>query len=473
MASWTLAAKAADPPVEAEFSYASIELGFAEPMRIWDNQIRRDLVRTYPELPLRCHWSDDVLLECAIEPPAKARPATRYRIELGPGLLTQEGTSLGSQVLHAETDRPSLRAYVEGWERGMPGLTIIGNMAMAAEEVRAVLQVRDGARLVPYALESLSRFDHGDDEDRFRLHLSGEVGPDVRLDLRVAPGLRSKAGTLRGDQDESLLTVRANESFHVRSVSCRQRNEFRTWSLEGARKLLDCLPGEPIILTFSQMPDDASRERFAKALPAGVVLGEWREGDDDYWRGGDKRDRLAPGAMLRFIVPEANTRVALALDGLAVAGVPLEPLTMDVHTTDARPVLEARGQRVASASCWTLAHCLHLGCWASMRQARRCVLPRWVANCIRMKCGCQRENPTRGWWCRRKWTTRSCAREDGPGGTSWPRTRRRRRTCSRQAAWSLPRRTSILPFGLASARSLPGLSLGRERARSSARAWNW
>lgn len=345
MASWTLAAKAADPPVEAEFSYASIELGFAEPMRIWDNQIRRDLVRTYPELPLRCHWSDDVLLECAIEPPAKARPATRYRIELGPGLLTQEGASLGSRVLHAETDRPSLHAYVEGWERGMPRLTIIGNMAMAAEEVRAVLQVRDGGRVVPYTLEPVPGFDHEDDERRFLLRPSGDVGPDVRLELHVAPGLRSKAGTLRGDQDESLLAVRANESFRVRSVSCRQRKEPRTWSLEDARKLLDCVPGEPIILTFSQMPDDASRTRFAKALPAGIVLGEWRKGDD-YWRGGDKRDRLAPGAALRLTVPEANAHVALALDGLAVGGGPLEPLTIDIRTTDARPVLEARGQRV-------------------------------------------------------------------------------------------------------------------------------
>lgn len=346
MTSPTLAAKAADPPVEANFSYASIELEFSEPMRIWDNQIHRGLVRTQPELPLSCHWSDDVLLTCAFEPPAKPKPATRYRIDLSPGLFTQEGASLGRQVLHAETERPSLRAYVEGWEQGMPRVTIIGNMAMAVEEVRAVLQVRDGGRVVPYTLEPLSRSHPGDDEDRFRLHLSGEIGSDVQLDLRVAPGLRSEAGTLRGDQDESLLTVRANESFRVRSASCRQRDESRTWLLEGGSTPLDCLPGEPIILTFSQMPDDASRERFAKALPAGIVLGEWQEGEDGYWRGGHKRDRIAPGATLRLTVPEANARVALALDGLAVAGVPLEPLTVDVHTTDARPVLEAHGQRV-------------------------------------------------------------------------------------------------------------------------------
>ncbi len=347
MASWSFAVQAVEPPVEADFSYAAIELEFAEPMQIWDNQIHRDLVRTTPHLPLTCHWSGDVLLECAIEPPAKAKPATRYRIELGPGLLTQEGRLLGRQVLHAETERPSLHAYVDRWEEGMPHFNIIGNMAMAVEEVRAVLHVRDGERAVPYTLEPLPRYAHEDDERRFLLRLSGDVGPDARLDLRVAPGLRSPDGALRGEQDESLLGVHVNETFRVRSVACQQRDDVHAWTVEGARASLDCLPGEPIVLTFSQMPDDASRAHFAQRLPAGIALGEWREGSPDYRRGGEKRDLLASGAMLRLTVAKANTRVALALDGLATAaGQTLLPLTLDVRTTDARPMLEARGERV-------------------------------------------------------------------------------------------------------------------------------
>jgi uncharacterized protein YfaS (alpha-2-macroglobulin family) len=347
LASWSFAVQAADRPVEAEFSYAAIELEFAEPMQIWGNPLRRDLVRTTPELPLTCHWSDDVLLECAIEPPVKAKLATRYRIDLGPGLLTQEGKVLGRQVLHAETERPSVHAYVDRWEEGVPRFNIIGNMAMTAAEVRAVLQLRDGERLVPYTLEPIPGYVPEDDERRFLLRLSGEVGADARLDLRVTPGLRSAAGALRGEQDESLLSMRVNETFRVRTVSCRQRDGVQMRVVKGAHASLDCLPGEPIVATFSQMPDEASRARFAEHMPAGVTMGTWREGGADYWRGRDKRELLAPGAMLPLTIAKANTRVALTLDGLTTAaGLKVMPLTLDVRTTDARPLLEARGQRV-------------------------------------------------------------------------------------------------------------------------------
>jgi len=347
LAGWSFAVQAGDPPVEADFSYAAIELEFAEPMQIWDNQLHRDLVRTTPHLPLTCHWSDDVLLECAIDPPAKAQSATRYRIELAPGLLTQEGRPLGRQVLHADTERPTLHAYVDRWEQGVPRFNIIANMAMTAAEVRAVLHVRDGERVAPYTLEPLPKFAYEDDERRFLLQPSSDADSDTRLELHVVPGLRSAAGALRGTQDRSLLTARINETFRVRSVSCQQRDEVRARTVEGARVSLDCLPGEPIVVTFSQMPDEASRARFAKHLPADVTLGEWREGSADYWRDREKRDLLAPGAVLRLAVDKANTRVALALDGLATAaGEALLPLTLDVRTTDARPMLEARGERV-------------------------------------------------------------------------------------------------------------------------------
>lgn len=175
MAGWSFALQAAEPPVDADFSYGGLQLEFAEPMRVWDNQVQRDVVRTTPALPLACHWDDDVLLLCAVTTPAAPRPATRYRIDLAPGLVTQQGKAIPAQVLHVETERPALSADVEGWDAGMPRFSITGNMAMTVADVQAVLRVRVGERDVPYSIERLPRGRYDGGVHRFQVRLPGEV----------------------------------------------------------------------------------------------------------------------------------------------------------------------------------------------------------------------------------------------------------------------------------------------------------
>jgi uncharacterized protein YfaS (alpha-2-macroglobulin family) len=348
MAGWSFAVQAADPPVEADFSYRELQLEFAEPMRVWDNQVHRDVVRTTPALPLACHWDDDVLLLCAIERPAEPRFATRYRIDLAPGLLTQQGKAIPAQVLHAETERPALSAYVEAWDDdGMPRFSVVGNMAMTAADVQAVLRVRIGERDVPYAIERRQRYPHEGGGYRFEVRLSGDISSDTRVRLHVLPGLRSEAGELRGTQDATLLSAHANESFRVRQVSCRQRDEVRTLDGPVTRASLACLPGEPIQVVLSRMPDAASRERFAARLPAGVVVTGWHAGSPYYGRGRGAYDVLAPGAVVQLTVAAVKTQLSLAWDDMVTAtGASLVPLTLDVRTTDAQPSVKAPGDRV-------------------------------------------------------------------------------------------------------------------------------
>lgn len=347
MAGWSFAAQAADPTVDADFSYGGLQLEFAAPMRVWDNQVQRDAVRTTPALPLACHWNDDVLLLCAIEPPAAPRPATRYRIELAPGLLTQQGKAIPAQVLHVETERPALSAYVEGWDDGMPRFSVTANMAMTVADVQAVLRVRVGERDVPYSIDRLPRFRYDGGVHRFQVRLSGEVAADARVNLHVAPGLRSEAGDLRGTQNEMLLSALPNESFRVRQLSCRQRDEVRTLEGPVAHAALACLPGEPVQVVLSRMPDAASRERFAARLPAGVTVTRWHEGSPYYVRGRGRYEALAPGAIAQLTVAPANTRLSLAWQDMTTTeGASLVPLTLDVRTTDAQPSLKASGERV-------------------------------------------------------------------------------------------------------------------------------
>lgn len=347
MAGWSFAIQAAEPLVDADFSYGGLQLEFAEPMRVWDNQVQRDVVRTTPPLPLACHWNDDVLLLCAIAPPAAPHPASRYRIDLAPGLVTQQGKAIPAQVLHVETERPALSAYVEGWDAGMPRFSVTGNMAMTVADVQAVLRVKVGERDVPYSIERLPRFPYDGGVHRFQVRLLGEVAADAPVQLHVVPGLRSEAGDLRGTQNEMLLSALANESFRVRQLSCRQRDEVRTLEGPVTQAALACLPGEPIQVALSRMPDAASRERFAARLPVGVTVTRWHEGSPHYARRGGRHEALAPGAIVQVTVASANTQHSLAWADMTTAeGASLVPLTLDVRTTDAQPSLKAYGERV-------------------------------------------------------------------------------------------------------------------------------
>ena len=347
IAGWSFAIQAAEPPVDADFSYGGLQLEFAEPMRVWDNQVQHDVVRTTPALPLTCHWDNDVLLLCAITPPAAPRPATRYRVDLAPGLVTQQGKAIPAQVLHVETERPALSAYVEGWDAGMPLFSVTGNMAMTVADVQAVLRVKVGEGDVPYSIERLPRFRYDGGVHRFQIRLPGEVAADARVRLHVVPGLRSEAGDLRGTQDEMLLSALANESFRVRQLSCRQRDEVRTLEGPATQAALACLPGEPIQVVMSRMPDAASRERFAARLPAGMTVTRWLEGSPYYVRGRSRYEALAPGAIVQLTFASANAQFSLALEDMTTTeGASLVPLTLDVRTTDAQPSLKASGERV-------------------------------------------------------------------------------------------------------------------------------
>ncbi len=347
---WWLAAsvQAAEPPVEADFEYrGALRLEFAEPMQVWGNEVRRDLVRLTPQLPLACRWDDDVTLACNVEGPDKARPATRYRIDLAAGLRTQQGATLPAQVLHAETERPELWAGIARWDGGLPEFRITANMAVTPADVRAVLSVRAGERSLPYRLEP----DPGPGEWRFRLRLSGDAGEDARIALRVAPGLHSSAGALPGTQDRTLLRAHANESFRVRSVSCPQRAGMRTLTAPGERAELDCLADESVLVALSQAPDAASRARFEARLPEGIRVEAWLTDASAHYYYRASEAAAAPGTSVRLAMTRPNSLVLLSLDDLvSTTGARVAPLALTLRTGDVLPVLKAPGFRVLFAA---------------------------------------------------------------------------------------------------------------------------
>src|SRR5688572_12742450 len=97
---WLLCASvsAKPPKLEARFlGDDTLLLDFPEPMRNWDNATRSDLVRIAPQLSTTCSWDSDTRLNCRLG--AKIANATRYRIDVAAGLLTQTGRALGARTV--------------------------------------------------------------------------------------------------------------------------------------------------------------------------------------------------------------------------------------------------------------------------------------------------------------------------------------------------------------------------------------
>lgn len=337
----SLPAEAA-PQVRAAFDYRALHLEFAQPMQIWDNDAALD-VRLEPALPLRCAWHSDTLLVCLPEGERVPAAATRYRIRLPSGLRTQEGEALPDFGLEAETARPTLQAWVEGWELGLPRIVVSSAQRLGTDEAVRVLRLeRDGlpATLALRALPPRGAWDRG---SRFDLELPEALPPDSRLALRIAPGLRWEQGPLPGQQDQVLVQALANERFRLRGVACGGRVPVEGTPREG-RLALRCLAGEPVVLAFSARPDAASQALFADALPAAATLTGWEAGHR--WHRGIAATEVARAPGYSAVVSiEADNRLVpfvLPSDMRSEAGRDrLEPVALHLAMGDRRPTLYA------------------------------------------------------------------------------------------------------------------------------------
>lgn len=364
VAAWLLSATAfaAPPPmvhadeVVARIDYRGLVLEFPQPMRIWDNERRDDIVSVSPHLPTQCTWNGDTVMLCRFEKEHEPALATRYRIDLATGLKTQSGLDVGARTLHAETARPQVRAEVRGWKDGLPDVVVTSNDGSTAEQLRAVLRLAvDGAPVALPALRPLGKDDSRRAQERFGVNLPVIAGHDRELVLSVVPGLRSASGPLEGVQDTPLVRVLANESFALRGVTCRGPASRQSAYPERGAIDIACLPDEAVRLVFSRPLDEASRKRVERALPEGAKVRGW-ESDEDDWRY-DADDAGAamrgPAQWLEFQsdsprnVHTVELVADLRAEGQASA---FTPVRVTLRNGDYRPQLRTRHEQSLLAS---------------------------------------------------------------------------------------------------------------------------
>lgn len=349
-----IAADGVEPVAEASFGYRGLEIAFAQPMQAWGNEAREDLVRLEPAVPVRCHWSDDLVLSCRPVGEAEFALATRYRIAVAAGLALQTGERLPALALEADHQRPTVRALLS-MDADLSRIELESGFSLEEADLAAVLRLEVDGEAVPLPpLHAVPPMGSWDEASRFRLALPPLEGHDRRVSLSVVPGLRTADGPLRGGQDATLVAVIANEAFRLRGISCGGPARGVAKYPSAGRVAVDCMPGEPVALMLSSAPDEASREAFEAALPDGVRLlgwsGDWEWGRVTRSRGGPIH---VQGHRVEFVIDGArrvaSLSAALATLRAASGDAALEPVEATVRTADYRPVLAAARQQALLA----------------------------------------------------------------------------------------------------------------------------
>jgi len=348
----TSIALARTPPVEARLNgLQDFVLEFAQPMQNWDNAVRRDLVRLTPALPATCTWDSDTRLACHLD--GRFALATRYRLDIAPGLKTQAGTVLAEQTLHVETARPSVSAHIEDWKNGRPELQVSADMPVEPADLRTVLRLELDGRPITPRLQPLPPQWQGDTRSRFRLAVPSDADRSL-LTLRVKPGLRTASGPLPGQQDAELLRARINEPFFLRGVVCAGMGDRVIAPVRDSIVTVQCVPDQPVQLVFSRLLDTASRDMVAqRVVEAGAKVFRiersisWNRKDSPF---NEENVQAMPAQWAGIGEFAAGSRIELSFDGAMASedGAVLTPAMVRISFGEAQPQLRARNRALVA-----------------------------------------------------------------------------------------------------------------------------
>ena len=329
-------------PIRVSQRYNSLDLDFEQAMQAWGNEVRDDAIALRPELPLSCHWDDDTTLRCILPEGKRFADATRYEVRVAAGLKTQAGTTLPARALSFETARPGLTASIEDWQAGMPNVSVNSNTATDREQVARVLRVRIDDKPVAFSLVPSPATQWRPAGYSFDLRLPDMGAGPHRLVVSAVPGLRSRAGPLRGMQDGALLAALLNEPFALRGVSCIGPEGDVSAEPRAGRVAIACPAGQPLWLELSREPDEASLSRLQQSLPPGIQLrrNEYRP----YRPQREQRFVIAPPAFVALEMQDSSASAVLQLGAQfrSKDGEALQPVWIELHGGDFQPQLRGR-----------------------------------------------------------------------------------------------------------------------------------
>ncbi|HEU4662435.1 MAG TPA: MG2 domain-containing protein [Dokdonella sp.] len=282
----------------------SVHVGFDQPMLTWSGSGPSQQLAFDPPYACNWYWSDDTGLECEAAVEAEPlRPATRYRLVIGAGLVSQQGNALPPQSLRFDSPVPLVDADVQWSDGPAPYVELGVNTAVTEAALRGVLTAAvHGGATEPFALSNPS----GERASTsWQLRFPSTATDERVVVLRVQPGLRTEAGELAGTQDEALAQVMLGEPFRLRRAGCGSSVVYAA----AGPLVLSCAAGAPVLFEFSSPPTRASLDAWRATFPPDIHLDDGPPGSffASYDRSGPA---MRTGHVVSVVAARANAHIA-------------------------------------------------------------------------------------------------------------------------------------------------------------------
>lgn len=264
-----------------------------------------------PDIPCEWRWINDSALSCNLPDKEPLRPATRYGMEIRPGIKAQDGATLAAALTHNfTTERPDVR-YKEfrQWKGpGTPVLRLVFNQPVDKESVRSHVyfavgdkgegrmglnvapdpQDRELPQIVPvpgekYALIFKKSPPQKSDDDTRRkgggearriwvVEPSSALPLDTHVVLKTEPGLISALGPEAGNASSEVVQFDTYPAFAFLGIICTANDETPLTIPAGQDPKGKCNPMAPVHLSFSA---PVERSRIGKMLHFSPSVSGW------------------------------------------------------------------------------------------------------------------------------------------------------------------------------------------------------
>jgi hypothetical protein len=258
-----------------------------------------------PELACEWRWLDTQALACQLSQAHALRPATRYRVEIRPEFRTEAGALLQDGLAHEfVTQRPQLQwtAFADWEGPAQPVVRAHFNQPVTAASVAASLSFSGTPATVgPDLYDNQMPFFTPEGEARraWTLRPQQPLALDRKIELLIAPGLRSALGPEPGAEKRAALDFRTYPEFRFLGAACAsvRTRESKDWNA-GAPQPEDCSPLDGVTLRFSAPVAPAALGRILKLSPDPLAGRDFKP-----WVDAEEKVYLARGAEASFSVP--------------------------------------------------------------------------------------------------------------------------------------------------------------------------